>query len=158
MNTQPMGRFDQEANVRSHRFVPAWVLTVVAGFAVAAPHPALAQARGQSVQGPITRVELVGEPRRIEVSWHGHIVVQRIHSSMRIVFHQCAECFPNPDLTDLKPGMQARFEYNPDGPPERLHIESVPPETRRVVPGERSNAPPAANPGRSDDRPGYDRP
>jgi len=100
---------------------------------------ALAQRPGRRVDGAITLVELVGQPRRIEVRSGGRIVAQGIHVSTRIVFHQMRGVLPNPEMSDLKRDA-GPFDYNPSGPLERLHVDSVPRRRgawcgRRFAPG-----------------------
>src|SRR5437764_1063804 len=81
-----------------------------AAAAVAFVLGAAAAARAQA-----TRVD----GRVISVDWpyvtidsNGHKITQKLHSSTRIVFHQGAESFPNPEIGDLKPGMSVHFDYN----------------------------------------------
>lgn len=116
--------------MRASRIVRA---AAVGMFILGAAHITYAQSPGERIEGQVTRVDLVGQ-RELAVRWNNQIVVQPIHVSTRLVFHECAECFPNPELSDLKPGMNVHFDYNPNEPLERLHVDSVPAEMRRVTP------------------------
>src|SRR6185436_199756 len=140
-------------SMRSTPFVSA--LAAVA-FVLNGAVSALAQRPGESVMGRVVKVEWP----YVYVDWNGHTVQQKLHGRTRIVFHRGAECFPNPDIGDLQPGMTARFDYQPQGELERIHVQEVPSETCRALkerngnanPGQRSNAPPPPSTNHGSDR------
>jgi hypothetical protein len=105
------------------RIVSAVVATaLVLGSAVLAR----AQKQGQEVDGRV--ISLIGDTLTIE--WQGKQVKAPVTPKVRVVFHRDAEYFPDPTIADIKPGMNVSFIFD-SAPPERIHVNLVPPETRR---------------------------
>jgi Cu/Ag efflux protein CusF len=102
--------------------VPA---AAVLGLVVGGPAVVLAQSQGESVEGSITHVELRDTPRHIKVRWSGGEVQQTIANRTRVVFDVESGAFPESELSDLKPGMQVKFNYS-EGVLDRLHVVGVP--------------------------------
>lgn len=98
--------------------------------AVLAPS-AFAERQGETIQGELVHVELHDSPRHVVVrTGDGRDVRQVIANRTRIVFSsQYAGFFPDPGVSDLRPGMSVRFRYD-DGVCDRIYVLEVPYDLR----------------------------
>lgn len=87
----------------------------------------VAQQPGEQIEGVITSVELTGSPRTITVRRPGGgEVTAGIANRTRVVYdRQFAGFFPEPHVSQLKPGMSVRFKFDPDTV-ARIHVLDVP--------------------------------
>src|SRR5262245_11916090 len=76
--------------------------------AVAAPRPALA-ARDFS-RGNIESVDWNAMQMAVRTP-NGRSVTYKVARDASVKFTDCPECFPNPTLRDLAPGMYAHFQF-----------------------------------------------
>jgi hypothetical protein len=117
------GRAGGKFRMSSRRIVHAVVATALM---VGSGAVARAQNPGQEVDGRV--ISIIGDTLTIE--WQGRQVKVPVTPKVRVVFHRDAEYFPDPNISDIKPGMNVGFIFDHQ-PPERIHVYLVPPETRR---------------------------
>jgi Cu/Ag efflux protein CusF len=135
----------------SRRIVRAVIATALA---VASSAVARAQIAGKTeVAGRL--VSIVGDTMTIE--WQGKQVRQSVTPKTRVVFHRDQQDYPNPSIADLRPGMNVSFIFD-NQPPERIHVNMIPPEAKKTAPPAQRDTSPRDSGGRDSGGRDSDRP
>jgi hypothetical protein len=95
---------------------------------------------GDFVEGEITKVDLVGSPRHIVISYGDENVKVRVKNSTKVIFENSADAAAfSPELSNLEVGMFARARFLGDDVTSEVVIKSVPQNLRDQVRGSSNN-------------------